>query len=211
MVDRSFRYVAVLVLLGLCCGDIAAQESKEALTTQYQRDFKGLAEKSPEWGFAGQDAAKFVKFEPEGVRITLLEARARRAPGGGPGHSAAFAGRFRGHVALRNSDRADRRRGGNGPNARDAGRAPGAAARRRGHMVAPRMEGRREAILVLDARLGRGRGQTDAACVGRQDRIEIRTLSRMSRTGTMLSYLSAEAKTPMTSAVWSAGSSAART
>ena len=36
------------------------------MVQKYERDFKGLTEKSPDWGFAGPNAEKFVKFEPEG-------------------------------------------------------------------------------------------------------------------------------------------------
>ena len=72
MIDQWIHNVAVLAALGFCgLADLAAQEPKTDLPVQYQRDFKGLVEKSPEWGFAGQDAARFVKFASEGVRITL--------------------------------------------------------------------------------------------------------------------------------------------
>jgi hypothetical protein len=48
-----------------------SQEPAKDLAQTYQRDFVGLAEKPPEWGLYGANADQFVKFEPEGVRITL--------------------------------------------------------------------------------------------------------------------------------------------
>jgi hypothetical protein len=66
--------IVVLIVSGICgfsLAGAAAQEAKGELGQKYERDFKGLTEKSPEWGFAGPDAEKFVKFEPEGVHITL--------------------------------------------------------------------------------------------------------------------------------------------
>ena len=85
MVDRSLpnlsrrisavlqqRSIVVLVAFGFGgISGIAAQEPKGELAQSYQRDFRELADKNPDWGYTGTGAAKVLKFEPEGVRLTL--------------------------------------------------------------------------------------------------------------------------------------------
>jgi DNA-directed RNA polymerase subunit RPC12/RpoP len=77
---RVFLCPCLLIFLAASLFAQGDAEPKKKDPQEYHQSFKGLAEPPPGWEFYGPDAKTFVKFEPEGMRLTL--------PRGHPGHLA---------------------------------------------------------------------------------------------------------------------------
>src|SRR5438552_1974744 len=65
--DVAVALAAFLALIGRAFG----QDDQINLKEKYHESFTGSAEKHPAWGLYGQNAATFVKFEPQGLRFNL--------------------------------------------------------------------------------------------------------------------------------------------
>ncbi len=91
-----------LIMIVLCAGMVAVWNINGAQNMNvppmdgrgypqtFYQSFKGNPVKPPKMHFVGRDAQEFVKFEPEGLRITLPSRQATPTQCHWPGH------RFRG-------------------------------------------------------------------------------------------------------------------
>ncbi len=78
MIDRMRVFLFCLVVLP---GTVAAQAPRKEYAATYHEPFKGPPKKAEDFILIGADAGKCVKFEPEGLRITMPAGKSRAPTG----------------------------------------------------------------------------------------------------------------------------------
>ena len=83
MIYRLLASLSLVLLVCLCVttGTVAAQAPQKEYAATYHEPFKGPPKKAEDFTLIGSDAAKCVKFEPEGLRITMPAGRTRTPTG----------------------------------------------------------------------------------------------------------------------------------